>query len=281
MSELFNALQKLEKKNTSNTAPQPPPVLSEAIRRTGKIPYLKVVLLLLLIASITVVSLAVLWYQQNTSFFTNFTQQIEAPGKVVAPDVDEPLPDEVLQEVSEEDVAVTDGELNLPPPVIPSDYQATEEGVGGAKSEEYTGRPDPAMGKVSIMDSRPQDMPKLPVASSGGGKQPEQASETMFGSLEKERNHTQHKRLICRAEKLRLQGDAQAALGLYKQAWELEADPALANNLAAILIRQKEYREAERYLQKGLKLAPVDRDLLFNLNIVRSAQVRAGWSPIK
>ncbi len=73
------------------------------------------------------------------------------------------------------------------------------------------------------------------------------------------------KKLLFQAERLRKEGDMISAIRLYKKIWERTQNPLVANNLAALLMKQERYREAKEILQKAIKLSPDDEDLRYNL----------------
>ncbi len=77
-------------------------------------------------------------------------------------------------------------------------------------------------------------------------------------------------RLLLQAEQRRRDQDWQGAVLLYRQVWQESGNPAVANNLAAALIRLHRYDRAIKVLEAALAISPDDRDLRDNLRLARS-----------
>jgi tetratricopeptide (TPR) repeat protein len=274
MSELFSALQKLEKQNTLK-APQLPPLGPEAGKGGGKqkTPYLKSIVLFTLIMIIAVLGFLLLSSGQMKMFFLKAEQE-----KTVSP-----APD-----YKEQPDILTTGETSLP---VAADVEIksvieTEEG-GQPQIKNY---PHVLAGTVS--PESPTTLKKIaiiPMADAVALKISEtresseddlkkQLEELENALIEKQRIQTRQefrgKRLLHRAEKLRREGRMAQALSLYKKAWHNNPTPAIANNIGAILIGMDSYKEAKSYLDKALRLAPGDQDILFNLTIAVQRQDR-------
>ncbi len=274
MSELFNALQKLEEKNAPDDIPAPPPVSGDGGggKRRG-VPYLKALLLLLLVLLMTGGALAFLWFQPNLPFFSSTVQQQAVSSQDVLPKSAEPLPPEVLPKDAE-----------IPEDTVKEEPVTGEEGAGfvenvGKAADESEKSSDRERVETGIaiaaeekqaVEKQQQDIETVSQEFVRERLQPQ--SVDIVHDIERERDMVQRKRLMYRAEHLRMQGDFNEALGLYKQAWSINPGPALANNIAAILISIEQYAKAESYLQKGLQLTPNDGDLLFNLEIARQGK---------
>lgn len=276
MSELFNALQKLEEKNAPEDVPVPPPVSGDSAGRKGRrVPYLRALLLLLFVLLVTGGVLAFLWLHPDLSFFRSTVQQTISSQDVL-PLAAEPPP-EVLPEA-------------LPKDVLMPDDTVTEEPITGENGVGFTGntRKDvDEIEKPTVRDREDNDI-AIAVEEKQDVVKKQQNNETVsqkfvrqrlqsqsvdiVHDVEREREMVQRKRLMSRAEHLRMQGDSNEALGLYKKAWSITPGSALANNIAAILISIEQYAKAESYLQRGLQLTPNDEDLLFNLKIVQQGK---------
>ncbi len=267
MSELFNALQKLEEKNAPDSTPAPPPVSGNENVKRKRVPYMRALLLLLIVLLVTGLSLAFLWFQPDLPFIAKDIQQAAVVPEEVLPESAEDLPEEVPdQAVGTENVPVAEGT-----PVV-LEKEAHETGgtlkVSALQNVERT--VTTAIKEKKEPAEQEQRIETLNREFNGGTRQLQSVDK--FHDIERERNMVQRKRLVYRAENLRVQGDVAAALELYRQAWSILPNPALANNMAAILIGTEHYSKAETYLQKGLQLAPEDDDLLYNLEIAREGK---------
>ncbi len=264
MSELFNALQKLEEQNASDV-PKPPPVAVASIKKKRKrVPYLKSILLLLLIVTTAWFCLVTFGSQQAESFLAQIIQRAEkSPVQATDTVVVEPSPAAVhpagekenedttqsIMPADKDEVAVVRDTVKLPP--VP-DLVVTEEPV--------TPLPDKNPPFASI------EVQKVPIDEQVS------SNELLVQETRKKQEVTARRRLLYRAEKLRLQGETTRTLALYKTAWQMKPDYALANNIAAILLQSQSYQEAEHFLRKALLITPDDPDLHYNLEIALQGQ---------
>ena len=273
MSELFNALQKLEEKNAPDSTPAPPPVSGNGEGNRKRVPYLRALLLLLVVLLVTGLSLAFLWFEPDLPFLSKGIQQMNAAPEEVLPESAESLPEAVppKNEMSIKEVVIGVIQIREDAPAAIEDVLHKAEGnqpsvVQHAKENIVS----TAYDVTEKVDAQQQNIETL--NREFGREKHEPQAVDKFHDIKRERNMVQRKRLVYRAEKLRVQGDAAAALKLYKQAWSISPTPALANNMAAILIGTEQYTKAESYLQKGLQLAPTDNDLLYNLEIAKQGK---------
>ncbi len=81
-------------------------------------------------------------------------------------------------------------------------------------------------------------------------------------------------RLIHLAEELRIKGDIEGAVNIFKQLWHETFDPLVANNLGALLILMGKYSEAKDVLETALKISPQDEDLKYNYLLIRQLESR-------
>ncbi len=271
MSELFNALQKLEEKNASDSPPVPPPVSGNNHGKRSRVPYLRVLLLLLFVLLVTGLSLAFLWFQPELPFIAKDIQHATSVSEETLPESPEDLPEEVPQPgvvIEKIQVEDTTGILEKRIPgaegrLKGSALQSVEKTVTATTAAIVVEEEKAMEGRLQNIDTLNQEFV---------GENHQLQSVDKLHDTERERNMVQRKRLVYRAEKLRAQGDVAAALKLYKQAWDISPNPALANNMAAILISTAQYAKAEKYLQQGLNIAPEDADLLYNLQITRQGR---------
>ncbi|OCC15087.1 hypothetical protein DBT_1573 [Dissulfuribacter thermophilus] len=75
-------------------------------------------------------------------------------------------------------------------------------------------------------------------------------------------------KLIQLAEELRMSGDLNGSVNIYRRLWKETHSPLVANNLGAILILMGKYKEAKNLLETAIKLSPDDEDLKYNLRLV-------------
>ena len=76
-------------------------------------------------------------------------------------------------------------------------------------------------------------------------------------------------RWLHQAERLRMDGEWESAATLFLKVWENSGNPAVANNLAASLIRLDRPEEAYGILKEALEKTPDDKDLQSNFILVR------------
>ncbi|MCP3890158.1 MAG: tetratricopeptide repeat protein [Desulfobulbaceae bacterium] len=77
------------------------------------------------------------------------------------------------------------------------------------------------------------------------------------------------KQWLYQAEQLRKKDDWQGAVVLYARLWQIAKQPEIANNLAASLMQLNRNKEAYTILESGLLIAPKDRELIQNFEIVK------------
>lgn len=279
MSELFNALEKLEGQNTSKT-PQLPPLTPEAEKGGEKksIPYLKSMILFALIMIVTVVGFFVVSSGQVQIFLSEIGQGTPSQQKTVIPTSD--IRDQAgLLETDDDALPVAAAvEINI----LPIHVAGTEE--EGQQEERGTSR------SLVPMGERKSDQIIVPTQNEGTREELEysednnsrendisQELEALATVLaEKQRRQARReftgKRLLRRAETLRNEGKTAQALTMYKKAWRNNPDAAIANNIGAILIGMHSYLEAVDYLNKALLLAPDDPDIIFNIKIAQEGR---------
>lgn len=77
------------------------------------------------------------------------------------------------------------------------------------------------------------------------------------------------KKLIYQAESALKQNNSTLAIQFLQSSWDLVKNPAVANNLAALLIQQKKDQEALTIIDQALRLTPNDQDLLYNRQLIQ------------
>lgn len=276
MSELFNALQKLEEENASKT-PHLPPLTPEAAGGGKKrsIPYFKSILLFALIMIVTVTGFFVVSSGQVQMFFKEIGQGTVNQQKTVMPPPDALEQSDILKPPDNVLPVVADMEINISPLSVQEtkEYQKAEVRNQSFPLAEM-GFPEPEAVVRETVVLPGDDKVELGYAEDNRVTEHDisQQLEALENALlEQQRRQTRQeflgKRLLHRAWQLRSKGEPAQALRLYKQAWHKSPNPAIANNIAAILIGMHSYREAEDYLHKALELAPDDPDIIFNLQI--------------
>lgn len=256
MSELFKALQRLEEQKEQN-APEIPQAFSSsqnARKPKNSQPFLKPVLLCVLLLVLTFVCLGFTWFAKDyflppstgTQSGADFEKENSVPTAepISAAPVKTILPPATSLPVSEQ--VVVEGPIALTAKPL-------------ASTNENSVLHDPNKENTSAITRKRINL--------------EQFIENSTSNVEKEQSRArQRKRILYQAEKVREQGDLPNALILYKKAWSYDPNPAIANNLAAILIQSRQYEEAEEYLKQVIALAPEDEDLRFNLEIARKGR---------
>ncbi len=76
------------------------------------------------------------------------------------------------------------------------------------------------------------------------------------------------KRMLQQAEELRIHGRIKDASEVYEILWRRTKSPLVANNLAACLMISGNTEKAAEILKKALKLNPEDCDLKYNLDVL-------------
>jgi hypothetical protein len=270
MSELFKALQKLEEQNTPDIPTLPPVSSSGGGKSSRAIPYLKSFILIGIALAAAGICLAYLWFQPDLPLLISKVQRTSSslqtskvstehsaatPSNTVG--VVQPIQPEIGKEYVHKEI--TKVNLEEPEKVIGVEPKRIliDTNIGIIDTEESL---------IQISGKQDQDIP--PNKEEGFSEARKYVSTVNDEEVQQQHRQVAKKRLMYQAEKLRIQGDLSRALPLLKEAWEKEHDPDLGNNIAAILIGYEQYDEAEQYLRKALKLAPEDKDLLFNLEIV-------------
>ncbi len=257
MSQLFDALQKLEEKNALQT--QPPPPLSSR-EEEKSIPYLRPALLTLLLFLFALVCLVVLWFQPNITPPTGILQKNgeQLEENMVGITSEGSSQEEEKQTDIPTENRVTDPVLLIPPQTIKKMAHSSAhppQQLPEAPSPEHLKKAENKPEKpISVHDESPLS--------------PTIEDSAYTREMENNKRQVERKRLTYRAEKQRIQGNLEQALKLYIQAWKKDNNAGVANNIAAILIGKKEYALAEEYLRKALEKAPLDKDLLYNLEII-------------
>jgi len=267
MSELFKALQKLEEQNEVEV---PPPFSSSSGHKKPKNspPFLKSVLVCVLLLVVTGVCLGLVWFAKDSllSSFTVLTSGADIKKEQNIPVIDpvsELSPDNGLQAATL---------LPEPEPAVQKSFSPAKEPPPLKK--EVTSQYDTKK-ESSVAETHIEIHPKIQKASL------EKYTENSTSDMEKEQDRLRQRKQIYRAEKIREQGDLPKALLLYKKAWSFGPDPDIANNLAALLIQSGKYDEAIQYLQQVLPLAPDDEDLIFNLKIALEGKKRKNKFPVE
>ncbi len=278
MSELFNALQKLEEKNISE-APSLPPLTSRAgkSRRKQHIPYLKSFLLLALITVMTAIGLFVLTTEKPDIFPPQLEQTLPALQEPLLP------PDTIKQP------DITKAADNLIPAAVTGEEEVSLLPLAEAETAKEMEAQDqqptivaPGFGKTAIVigemvifpitvNALADPLRNKELAENDIGQYPHPqvlATEIIHERRQQVRKKFIGKRLLQRAERLRHEGELVKALELYKKAWHEKPGAALANNIAAILINRHSYQEAEDYLLQALRFSPNDPDIIFNLKLI-------------
>jgi tetratricopeptide (TPR) repeat protein len=271
MSELFNALQKLEEQNEPEV-PKPfsPPGGDKKTKNSP--PYLKSILLCVLLLVVTVLSLAFIWFGKDyfTSFFTEPKSGVVDRVKKQDPPVVEPIAELPPENSFPMEVAVPEPVPEPVPERVVQEPVASVEEPLPEETEVSSSLPE-IKEENTPTETRKQINPVLQIEKVSL----EEFIESSTSEAEKEQSRNrQRKRIVYRAEKIREQGDLSNALLLYKKAWSFGPDPGIANNLAAILIHFRRYDESIQYLQQALSLTPDDEDLAYNLRIAREGKKR-------
>jgi tetratricopeptide (TPR) repeat protein len=284
MSKLFKALESLERQAQHNEIEMPReyfPRRQEKVRR----PFLKVLVLFGLTLLTGGVLLGVAWQMTDgtlnlQAIFPGETQQIVAadPAKepvVAVPEQTPPAIESVAAVLQQPEV--TEPVTMLPPATIIRESDVASPGIEQLEMEmrgAYREVIHETVAAVLQQQAQPETVPpdasvprnviKKPAVTSEGAIvfQPDMDVDKQQMLAAK-----QAKKYIYQAEKARVSGDVDSALRYFSSAWELVKRPGIANNLAALLMQQKKYREAITILEEGLSLAPDDPDLLFNRKI--------------
>ncbi len=82
------------------------------------------------------------------------------------------------------------------------------------------------------------------------------------------------KRLLQQAEELRTAGHIRDAMAIYSALWKRTHSPLIANNLAAAMIVAEMPERARKILSEALRLNPDDPDLLYNLQVISSGNMK-------
>ena len=267
MSELFKALQKLEEQNAPEVPkiPQAFSPSSDDRKSKNSPPYLKSILLCILLLVLSVVGLGFIWFARNdyasSPMVANSRADIEKEHTISVVEPISPAPETTLLQTT----------TLLPEPVqviAQEPFSPAEKPL--ATEKEGTEQLDPKM-EISAAVTHEKIKSEItihPVSL-------EQFIENSTSDEEKEQSRDrQRKRIVYQAEKMREQDDLPKALILYKKAWSFGPNPDIANNLAAILIQSKQYKEAEDYLKQVISLAPDDEDLQYNLEIAQEGRKR-------
>ncbi len=267
MSQLFDALQKIEEKNSLQMQP-PPPLSSREKKR--RIPYFRLLLFILLIFLCAVFCLIFLRFQPDFALVTDMLKKdaVKLQEKMTASN---PMANESQTKKEEDEPSATPEKNSVADSPF---WQQVQPEKHRDETPVHTTRQKAA----NPLSERLEETGNIPKG------QDSIDNEILFFSriqdsadtreTVKMKQQTERKRLIYRAEKQRIQGNLELALKLYIQAWDIDGDAGVANNIAAILIGKKEYALAEEYLRHALKKEPDDRDLLYNLKIVTAEKNR-------
>lgn len=195
---------------------------------------------------------------------------------------------------SSSDMHTAEVTASLPAP--PSPASVTESDKVGAQEQDDPGKkvvptPDvsgsaPAAASVSPgmnialssemeTDDRSGGQPENPVDSNSRNQtmvvepQPLSSVPVEDPAAARQRKETTLTRLLLQAEQRRRDQDWQGAVLLYRQVWKASANPAVANNLAAALLKLHKNKQAIEILHAALVVSPDDQDLLNNLRLAR------------
>jgi tetratricopeptide (TPR) repeat protein len=268
MSELFKALQKLEEQNAPE-APHPFSPSSGDKKSKKSAPFLKSILLCVLLLLLTVVCLGFIWFAKDS-----YTPSPTVANSRADSEKEHTIP--VVKPISvtpAKTILPTITRLPEPEQVVGQDSFSPAE-KPPAPEKEITDQYEAKVETTAV--TRKQINSEIQIQQVSLEQFIESSSSKAEKELSKDR---QRKRIVYQAEKMREQGDLSKALVLYKKAWAFCPNPDIANNLAAILIQSRQFEEAEDYLEQVISLAPDDEDLRFNLNIAQEGRKREKISP--
>lgn len=273
MSELFNALQKLEEQNaTADDAPLQPPVSGGgAGGRGGKsFPYLKSIIFIALILVLAGMCLVFLRYQQDSSIFANITERISGiQQKKISKTSIHPAKDEPdITVIAGPDEDIVHGQKGY----VATKMRDAKKAINEKSSTIVVHDIVVSIDGEDKLTHRKDKKETIEIVVDVNEVKQQSSKKEDLQEITKEQQQVARKRLLYRAEKLRAQGDYSRALRIYKDAWQEEPVPALANNIAAILINSHDFVEAEHFLRQALQLSPEDEDLRFNLEIAIQGQ---------
>ncbi len=245
MSQLFDALQKIEEKNSLQMQP-PPPLSSREKKR--RIPYFRLLLFILLIFLCAVFCLIFLRFQPDFALVTDMLKK---------------------------DAVKLQEKMTASNPMANESQTKKEEDEPSATPEKNSVADSPFWQQVQPEKHR-DETPVHTTRQKAANPLSERLEET--GNIPKGQDSIDNEILffsrIQDSADTRETVNLELALKLYIQAWDIDGDAGVANNIAAILIGKKEYALAEEYLRHALKKEPDDRDLLYNLKIVTAEKNR-------
>ena len=122
--------------------------------------------------------------------------------------------------------------------------------------------------------SSPYDVKKIPSTQKNNDKfvqnvAPQKADNQPAITAIVEDKSLKAKKLIYQAETALKQNNSALAIQFLQSSWDLVKNPAVANNLAALLIQQKKDQEALTIIDQALRLTPNDQDLLYNRQLIQ------------
>ncbi len=266
MSQLFDALQKLEEK--SSVQAQPLPSLSSRKKERVR-PSFRILILGILI--ITCFCLAFLWLQPDLTQLSTLPQKDKThyQDNIVVP-----AANDSLQKEEKEGEPVNTSEKNAVEEITPVQPVQTIKETVQISAQTIPFFSETA--KLSPEKSEETETREKDSVSINNETQsfPEIQNTADSWEMIRDKQQVERKRLLYRAEQQRINGNLDLALELYIEAWDTGGGAGVANNIAAILIGKKEYILAEEYLRKALAIAPSDRDLLYNLEIISAEKNR-------
>ena len=274
MSELFKALQRLEEKNSPDM-PIPPPASGGVGRGSRSFPYLKSLILIGAAFVIAAVFLFFTWLGPDWLLSLSQVQgrgdslqstEVSRKQAIVTP------PDDIVVETPMQPTPGKEGMQKERDQIIRKEVEKIARLQEKTDPDDMNGSGAAVEEEGLIRKNENHDLDNAVKIEQDIGVAGEYIRSEDVLEFQRKQKEASRKRLLYRAESERIQGDSSAALLLYQQAWEMGPDPGLANNIAAVLIGFQEYSQAEIYLLEALKLAPGDKDLLFNLEIVNQGK---------
>ena len=80
--------------------------------------------------------------------------------------------------------------------------------------------------------------------------------------------NSRQKRLLYRAEILRKNGDMEEAAAIYEKIWQQTRNAQVGNNLAGLLILNRDLDKARGILNSVIKINPDDPDIKYNMSLL-------------
>jgi tetratricopeptide (TPR) repeat protein len=262
MSRLFEALNSLESTATG-TGIQDTPFFEKAEpepRNSNGTIKRQVIVLFLIISAVVVLGAVFYWLASTLN-----NQGTRQAGRIE-------------HKVLTAESAVTGSDLEKSPVTSDEVEKKTSEYSPRKKqAAQMPGHPDPIQEKHSAHIYM-NDSDKRPLSrniSSNMEKAESAAAEPSYGlgririrpSSSRILNSRQ-KRLLYRAEILRKNGDIEDAAAIYEKIWRQTRNSQVGNNLAGVLILNRDLYKARSILNSIIKINPDDPDIKYNMSLL-------------